>query len=63
MRDWIVNNDLKQDQIISISSGLSDLENERHVLVCIYRKESSSNEPALQNLEFDNCAPKKQWDD
>lgn len=47
MRNWIIGQDLRADQIIAISSGLRDLINDAHMLVCFYRSATMANEPPM----------------
>ena len=63
MRDWIISTELRNDQIISITSGLSNLEEEKHVLILFYRTASNSDEPPLLQINFENGKSSQDWNE
>ena len=61
--NWIIDNDLKKEQIVSISANETSTENADAVLVLIYRKAQEPSMTSLAGLKFELLKNTEDWNE
>lgn len=65
MRNHIVKNEFKRDEIVSVTSCVKNMQDDDHMLVLFYRTQSEATAQALpvDQLQCDLGKPQDDWDD
>ncbi len=61
--NWVIMNDLKKEQIISITANETTVENADAMLVLIYKKEQEPSMTSLQKIAYHLMKNTVDWDE
>ena len=63
MQEFIRSKELRRNQIISLTSNETDIEDGDHVLTLFYRETPIANDSPLDNIQFDAFDSLSTWDE